>query len=111
MKDVTKEILIRLGVDPSYKGFKHLGEAIELVVAESNMKADYLYHKLTSPGTSWQRVERNIRKAIENAFDNNASELYEIFQYTIKASRGKATNKQFIAMIAEVYGSRIRSGI
>ena len=52
--------------------------------------------------TSPSRVERAIRHAIEVAFTRgNEEELYRIFGYTVSNAKGKPTNSEFIAMIAD----------
>ena len=53
-------------------------------------------------GTTASRVERAIRHAIEVAWDRgNVEVLEQYFGYTINSSRGKPTNSEFIAMIAD----------
>ena len=53
-------------------------------------------------GTTTSRVERAIRHAIEVAWDRgDVDTLNSYFGYTIQNSRGKPTNSEFIAMIAD----------
>ena len=53
-------------------------------------------------GTTTQRVERAIRHAIEVAFSRgDVDTLNEFFGYTIQGSKGKPTNSEFIALIAD----------
>ena len=53
-------------------------------------------------GTTASRVERAIRHAIEVAWDRgDVDVLSSFFGYTIQAQRGKPTNSEFIAMIAD----------
>ena len=53
-------------------------------------------------GTTSSRVERAIRHAIEVAWDRGDLEvLNSFFGYTVQNSRGKPTNSEFIAMIAD----------
>ena len=52
--------------------------------------------------TTASRVERAIRHAIEVAWDRgDVDVLASYFGYTIQSSRGKPTNSEFIAMIAD----------
>ena len=52
--------------------------------------------------TTSSRVERAIRHAIEVAWDRgDVDTLNEIFGYTIHTAKGKPTNSEFIAMIAD----------
>ena len=54
------------------------------------------------PRKTASRVERAIRHAIEVAWDRgNVEVLEQYFGYTINSSRGKPTNSEFIAMIAD----------
>ena len=52
--------------------------------------------------TTTSRVERAIRHAIEVAWDRgDIDTLNSYFGYTIQNNRGKPTNSEFIAMIAD----------
>lgn len=52
--------------------------------------------------TTASRVERAIRHAIEVAWNRgNTDTLYELFGYTISNGKGKPTNSEFIALIAD----------
>ena len=60
--------------------------------------------------TTSSRVERAIRHAIEVAWDRgNVDVLYSYFGYTIQNSRGKPTNSEFIAMIADKISLGLKS--
>jgi len=49
-----------------------------------------------------KRVERNIRNAIEVAWNRGSIAMqHEIFGYTVKDTKGKPTNSEFIAMLAD----------
>ena len=53
-------------------------------------------------GTTPSRVERAIRHAIEVAWGRGQTDTVEsIFGYTVSAAKGKPTNSEFIAMIAD----------
>jgi len=53
-------------------------------------------------GTTPSRVERAIRHAIEVAWDRGDLEtLQKYFGYTVSNSKGKPTNSEFVAMIAD----------
>ena len=61
-----------------------------------------MYKRQKENGTTASRVERAIRHAIEVAWDRgNVEVLEQYFGYTINSSRGKPTNSEFIAMIAD----------
>ncbi len=58
--------------------------------------------------TTPSRVERAIRHAIELAWDRgNVDLMNKVFGYTIDVERGKPTNSEFIAMVAD----RLRVGV
>ena len=60
--------------------------------------------------TTASRVERAIRHAIEVAWSRGKIEATEsIFGYTVNASKGKPTNSEFIAMIADKLRLEIKS--
>ena len=60
--------------------------------------------------TTSSRVERAIRHAIEVAWDRgDVDVLYSYFGYTIQNNRGKPTNSEFIAMIADKINLNLKS--
>lgn len=65
-------------------------------------------------GTTSSRVERAIRHAIEVAWGRGKMDTIDaLFGYTVHAGKGKPTNSEFIALIADKirleYGDRIVS--
>ena len=61
-------------------------------------------------GTTPSRVERAIRHAIEVAWSRGQVETMDaIFGYTINSIKGKPTNSEFIAMIADKLRLELRS--
>ncbi len=60
--------------------------------------------------TTTSRVERAIRHAIEVAWGRGQQDVVEnIFGYTISAAKGKPTNSEFIAMIADKLRLELKS--
>ncbi len=99
-------ILHNLGIPAHIKGFTYLRSAIGMTISEPDM-INYVTKSLY-PGVAKQyattasRVERAIRHAIEVAWDRGDLEtLNRYFGYTISRQRGKPTNSEFIAMIAD----------
>ena len=100
------EILHEIGVPAHIVGYPHLRCAIERVVKDggsSKAITKVLYpeiakqFKCTAPG-----VERGIRHAIERAWNQGDLEnLKKYFGNTISRNKGKPTNREFIAMIAD----------
>lgn len=103
--DVTT-IIHDVGVPAHIMGYHYLRDAIIMCVNDSSMLngiTKILYpevakkHKSTS-----SRVERAIRHAIEVAFTRgNMDTIEELFGYTINSGKGKPTNSEFIALIAD----------
>lgn len=103
---IVSEIMHRIGVPAHIKGYQYLREAIILSVNNTEMMGSVT--KLLYPTvaktfkTTSSRVERAIRHAIEVAWDRgDVDVLSSYFGYTIQSSRGKPTNSEFIAMIAD----------
>lgn len=102
---VTK-IIHQIGVPAHIKGYQYLRTAILMTIEDNdiiNSVTKVLYPTIAKKyGTTTSRVERAIRHAIEVAWDRgDIDTLNSYFGYTIQNSRGKPTNSEFIAMIAD----------
>ena len=102
---VTK-VIHQIGVPAHIKGYQYLRTAIMMTVEDSdiiNSVTKILYPSVAKKyATTSSRVERAIRHAIEVAWDRGDVEtLNSYFGYTIQNNRGKPTNSEFIAMIAD----------
>lgn len=100
------EILHQIGVPAHIKGYQFLRDAILLTTAEPeyiNAVTKRLYPEIAKENaTTASRVERAIRHAIEVAWDRGDVDILNgYFGYTIHNLRGKPTNSEFIAMIAD----------
>ena len=100
------EILHQIGVPAHIKGYQFLRDAILLTMDEPdyiNVVTKRLYPEIAKKnGTTASRVERAIRHAIEVAWDRgDVDTLNSYFGYTIHNLRGKPTNSEFIALIAD----------
>jgi len=103
--DITR-ILHQMGVPAHVKGYQYLRDGISFVTKESNLMGAVtkeLYPLIAEKyDTTASRVERAIRHAIELAWDRgNVDLMNKYFGYTINIERGKPTNSEFIAMIAD----------
>ena len=103
-----------VGVPAHIKGYQYLREAIMMVVNDIdviNQITKSLYPKIAYKfNTTPSRVERAIRHAIEVAWGRGQQEAVEsIFGYTISAAKGKPTNSEFIAMIADKLRLELKS--
>jgi two-component system response regulator (stage 0 sporulation protein A) len=99
-------IIHQLGVPAHIKGYLYLREAILMVVNEIELLGAVtkeLYPLIAEKyNTTASRVERAIRHAIEVAWSRgNVETITNLFGYTIDLERGKPTNSEFIAMIAD----------
>ena len=111
MKQVLKAeeetgIIHELGVPAHIKGYQYIREGIMMAVEDPNM-LNYIT-KLLYPTiakkykTTSSSVERAIRHAIEVAWGRGHMDtIDELFGYTIHAGKGKPTNSEFIALIAD----------
>ena len=105
-------ILHTIGIPAHIKGYAYLRSAIIMAVEDPdviNYVTKSLYPSVAkSHQTAASRVERAIRHAIEIAWDRGDVEtLNRLFGYTISRQRGKPTNSEFIAMIAD----KLRMGV
>ena len=109
----VSEIMHELGVPAHIKGYQYLRDAIILSVNSPEMMnsvTKVLYPTVAKHfSTTSSRVERAIRHAIEVAWDRGDIDvLSAYFGYTIQNSRGKPTNSEFIAMIADKLRLKLR---
>ena len=107
-------IIHEVGVPAHIKGYQYLREAIIMVVNDIeviNQITKLLYPRIASKyKTTPSRVERAIRHAIEVAWGRGEPQTVEsIFGYTISAAKGKPTNSEFIAMIADKLRLELKS--
>lgn len=99
-------ILQEIGIPAHIKGYKYLRTAIEMAVKDQTLidaVTKVLYPDVAKEyGTTASRVERGIRHAIEVAWDRgDLDTLQKYFGYTVSNAKGKPTNSEFIAMIAD----------
>lgn len=103
--EVTKMIQ-QMGVPAHVKGYQYLRDAIISVIKDVSLLGAVtkeLYPMIAKKyNTTPSRVERAIRHAIELAWDRgNIEFMNKFFGYTINVDRGKPTNSEFIAMVAD----------
>ena len=99
-------ILHQMGVPAHVKGYQYLRDAILYTVEDINLLGAVtkeLYPMIGEKyNTSASRVERAIRHGIELAWNRgNVDMMIQYFGYTINTERGKPTNSEFIAMVAD----------
>ena len=106
LEALVTNVIHEVGVPAHIKGYQYLREAIMMVVNNIdiiNQITKQLYPDIAVKyHTTPSRVERAIRHAIEVAWGRGQSDTVDnIFGYTISAAKGKPTNSEFIAMIAD----------
>ena len=103
--DVT-DMIHEVGVPAHIKGYQYLRDAIMMVIMEPEMLnsiTKILYPTIAKRNqTTPSRVERAIRHAIEVAWSRgNMDIINSLFSYTVSTGKGKPTNSEFIALIAD----------
>ncbi len=99
-------LLHDVGIPPHMAGYQYLREAILQAVNNSKIFSSVtkvLYPEVATKFSSTpQKVERAIRNAIESAWTRgNQDSIDSMFGYTFNYSKGKPTNSEFIAMMAD----------
>ncbi len=107
-------IIHEIGVPAHIKGYQYLREAIIIAVNDMdviNAITKVLYPQVAKTfQTTPSRVERAIRHAIEVAWDRGDLEtLQRFFGYTVSSTKGKPTNSEFIALIADKLQLQLKS--
>lgn len=103
--DVT-QMLHEIGIPAHIKGYQYLRDAIIMSVQDAEMLSSVtkiLYPTIAKRHqTTPSRVERAIRHAIEVAWSRGKMDtLNELFGYTVNGGKGKPTNSEFVALIAD----------
>ena len=107
-------IIHEIGVPAHIKGYQYLREAIIIAVEDMdviNAITKVLYPQVAKTfQTTPSRVERAIRHAIEVAWDRgDLDTLQRFFGYTVSNTKGKPTNSEFIALIADKLQLQLKS--
>ena len=103
---MVTSVIHEIGVPAHIKGYQYLREAIKIAVGDMeviNAITKVLYPQVAKAfATTPSRVERAIRHAIEVAWDRGDLEtLQRFFGYTVNSAKGKPTNSEFIALVAD----------
>ena len=114
IETMVTNIIHEIGVPAHIKGYQYLREAIILAVNDMdviNAITKVLYPQVAKTfGTTPSRVERAIRHAIEVAWDRgDLDTLQRFFGYTVSNTKGKPTNSEFIALIADKLQLQLKS--
>ena len=111
---MVTSMIHEIGVPAHIKGYQYLREAIMMAVEDMdviNAITKVLYPQVAKTfQTTSSRVERAIRHAIEVAWDRGDIEtLQRFFGYTVSNTKGKPTNSEFIALIADKLQLQIKN--
>ena len=106
LEQKVTEMILEIGIPAHIKGYQYIREGIMMAVKDENM-LNYIT-KLLYPTiakkykTTSSSVERAIRHAIDVAFHRGKMEMLEtMFGYSIHCGKGKPTNSEFIALLAD----------
>lgn len=107
-------LLHELGVPAHIRGYQYLRYAIALVIKDItilNSITKALYPEIAIKfETTPNRVERAIRHAIETSWERSELDVINrLFRYTIRNDRGKPTNSEFIALLADNLRLKLKS--
>lgn len=113
LEAIVTDAMHELGVPAHIKGYHYIRTAIMMAVENMdvlNFITKQLYPTIAKRySTTSSRVERAIRHSIEVAWNRGKPEtMDEIFGYTIHTGKGKPTNSEFIAMVADRIRLKIR---
>ena len=114
IESLVTGIIHEIGVPAHIKGYQYLREAIIIAVNDMdviNAITKVLYPQVAKTfQTTPSRVERAIRHAIEVAWDRgDLDTLQSFFGYTVSNTKGKPTNSEFIALIADKLQLQLKS--
>ena len=114
IETMVTNIIHEIGVPAHIKGYQYLREAIIIAVNDMdviNAITKVLYPQVAKTfGTTPSRVERAIRHAIEVAWDRGDLDTLQRFVgYTVSNTKGKPTNSEFIALIADKLQLQLKS--
>ncbi len=114
LEDTVTEMIHEIGVPANIKGYQYLRDAILRVIENVdiiNAVTKELYPEVAKQFcTTPSRVERAIRHAIEVAWNRgNVEVLQQYFRYTISNIKGRPTNSEFIALVADKLKMQLKS--
>lgn len=113
LSETVTEMLLEIGIPAHLKGYQYVREAIILTVRDPEILESItksLYPAVAKTyGTTPSKIERAMRHAIEVACDRGDVDVFQkIFGYTVSMTKGKPTNSEFIAMLADNISLRVK---
>lgn len=113
LEEEVTDMIHEIGIPAHIKGYHYLRDSIMMAVEDMdvlNAITKILYPTVAKRNqTTSSRVERAIRHAIEVAWTRGKMEtIDEMFGYTVSSGKGKPTNSEFIALLADTIRLRGR---
>lgn len=114
VEQVICDVLVELGVPTHIKGYRYISTALRMSVEKPDIMdaiTNELYPSVAEVyETTWRRVERAIRHAVELAWDRCDLDVrYKYFGNTISNLRCKPTNSEFLTMTAIIVKRRMKN--
>jgi two-component system, response regulator, stage 0 sporulation protein A len=115
LEEEVTSIMNEIGIPPHIKGYRFIRDAVMMVVNDNNIInsiTKILYPSVARDHkTTPSRVERAIRHAIEVAWSRGkVDKINSIFGYTVNLEKGKPTNSEFVAMVADMLILKRKAG-
>ena len=106
MRLIITDVLHKLGVPTQLRGYEYIRDGIELIISKGRGVLPItkkLYPFIASRyKTTWTRVERDIRSAIECAYNRgDLDTIDEFFGMSVDYNKSRPSNYQFLATIAD----------
>lgn len=106
LEEEVTDIIHEVGIPAHIKGYHYLRDAILMIIEDGELLSavtKILYPTIAKQNkTTASRVERAIRHAIEVAWSRgNMEVINSLFSYTVSTGKGKPTNSEFMALIAD----------
>lgn len=116
VEETVRAALTDLGIPEHILGHRYLVFALKMVIAEPDalkaMTKEVYYDTAKEFGTTWTRVERAMRHAIEVGFERTPDRvLVSYFGNTVSLTRGNPTNKEFLARVSNVIRARMKGAV
>lgn len=113
LESVIRELLTELGTPAHIKGYRYCVTGLLLIVKDPDV-LDHITKELypdiaKTHGTTKSRVERAIRHAVEVTWDRgDLSVLAHYFGNTVRSDKGKPTNAEFMAQMANIIRQKMK---
>lgn len=110
----VNDILTEIGMDVSRNGFNYAVRAVtEYIICNGRQKFKDIFSSVAQKNnTTTAAVERALRTAVEKTWQcGDIDKLYALFGNSIRPDKGKPSNAEFVAMIAQQFNHRKKNCI